>query len=98
VESLAAEFEPEKYRDTYRDQLLDLIERKAAGEVQVAPAPAAAEDVKVVDLLAALEASVAAAKEARHRHPTARAAERDQADEPEEQPAPKKRARARKSA
>jgi DNA end-binding protein Ku len=72
VESLAAEFEPEKYRDTYRDQLLELIDRKASGETQVAPAPAAADDTRVVDLLAALEASVAAAKESRERHPTAR--------------------------
>jgi DNA end-binding protein Ku len=71
VESLAADFEPEKYHDTYREQLLDLIERKAAGEVQEAPAPVAPEDSRVVDLLAALEASVAAAKESRQRHPTA---------------------------
>ena len=37
VESLASErFEPEKYRDEYREQVLDLIERKAAGEEIVA--------------------------------------------------------------
>jgi len=77
VESLSAEFEPEKFHDTYREQLLTLIERKAAGETQEAPAPVAAEDSRVVDLLAALEASVAAAKESRHRHPTARSADRD---------------------
>jgi DNA end-binding protein Ku len=71
VESLSADFDPEKYHDTYREHLLDLIERKAAGEVQEAPAPVAAEDSRVVDLLAALEASVAAAKESRQRHPTA---------------------------
>jgi len=76
VESLSAEFEPEKFHDTYREQLLTLIERKAAGETQDAPAPVAAEDSRVVDLLAALEASVAAAKESRQRHPTARSADR----------------------
>ena len=32
VESLTAEFEPAKYRDEYRVQVLDLIGRKAAGE------------------------------------------------------------------
>ena len=81
VESLSAEFEPEKFHDTYREQLLTLIERKAAGEVQEAPAPVAAEDNRVVDLLAALEASVAAAKDSRQRHPTARVAEDSSTDD-----------------
>lgn len=38
VESLSAAFEPKKYRDNYREQVLDLIERKAAGEQFEAPA------------------------------------------------------------
>jgi DNA end-binding protein Ku len=71
IESLSADFEAEKFHDTYRQAVLDLIEKKAAGEEVVAPA-AAAEPDKVVDLMAALEASVAAAKEARKRHPTGR--------------------------
>jgi DNA end-binding protein Ku len=71
IESLAADFEPERYRDTYRDQVLELIERKAAGEDIVAQAPAPPDDSSVVDLMAALEASVADAREARKRHPTA---------------------------
>jgi DNA end-binding protein Ku len=70
VDSLTAAFEPEKYRDEYREQVLDLIEIKAAGEEFQVP-EAAAEKPKVVDLMAALEASVAAAKEARGRHPSA---------------------------
>jgi DNA end-binding protein Ku len=68
VDSLAAAFEPDKYRDTYREQVLDLIERKAAGEEFELPAAAAAAP-QVVDLMAALEASVKAAKAARQRHP-----------------------------
>lgn len=68
VESLSADFEPAKYRDEYREQVLDLIERKAAGEEFEAPAPAASAPA-VVDLMAALEASVKAAKAARSRHP-----------------------------
>ena len=32
IDSLSAEFEPEKYHDEYRERVLDLIERKAAGE------------------------------------------------------------------
>lgn len=70
VESLTAAFEPEKYRDEYREQVVDLIEIKAAGQEFEVPEQAA-EKPKVVDLMAALEASVAAAKEARGRHPSA---------------------------
>jgi DNA end-binding protein Ku len=61
IESLSADFEPEKYRDEYREQVLALIERKAEGQEIVAQ-PAAEEPAKVVDLMAALEASLAAAK------------------------------------
>jgi DNA end-binding protein Ku len=70
VDSLTAAFEPEKYRDEYREQVLDLIEIKASGEEFEIP-ETAAEKPNVVDLMAALEASVAAAKEARQRHPSA---------------------------
>ncbi len=69
VDSLSAEFSPGKYRDTYREQLLDVITRKAAGE-QIDAAPQAVPVAQVVDLMAALEASVKAAKEARARHPS----------------------------
>jgi DNA end-binding protein Ku len=60
VESLAADFEPEKYHDQYRETLLELIDRKAAGEEIVAE-PLVEEPAKVVDLMAALEASLARA-------------------------------------
>lgn len=100
VESLSDEFQPDKYRDTHRDQVLDLIERKAAGEEVVEMAPAA-EAPKVVDLMAALEASVAAAKEARKRHPTSRASgaardgqEAGDGEAPAKRPAAKKAAKA----
>ena len=63
---------PSKFHDTYREQVLDLIERKAAGERGRRGTGAAVEPDKVVDLMAALEASVAAAKDARKRHPTGR--------------------------
>ena len=53
--------------------MLDLIERKAAGE-ESWPRPAPVAEDKVVDLMAALEASVRDAKAARGRHPTAKAA------------------------
>ncbi|WP_334142006.1 non-homologous end joining protein Ku [Rhabdothermincola sp.] len=70
IATLSADFEPEKFHDTYREAVIDLIEQKARGAGVVA-APATAEPAKVVDLMAALEASVAAAREARKRHPTA---------------------------
>ena len=61
IESLSTDFEPTKYRDEYRDRMLDLIERKAEGqEVAVAAEPEA--PAAVPDLMAALEASLAAAK------------------------------------
>ncbi|HEV2770263.1 MAG TPA: Ku protein [Solirubrobacteraceae bacterium] len=57
IGSLAAPFEPGKYRDTYRDDVLDLIERKAQGE-EIAVQPAAEEPQPVPDLMAALKASI----------------------------------------
>ena len=65
IDSLTGDFEPSKYQDSYREQVLDLVESKASGEVRAIEAPAAADEAAVVDLLAALEASVEAAKEAR---------------------------------
>ncbi|HEX2102452.1 MAG TPA: Ku protein [Solirubrobacteraceae bacterium] len=63
VESLSGEFEPGKYRDTYREEVLALIERKAAGEeIAVQPAREEAEE-PVPDLMAALKASLDAVRE-----------------------------------
>jgi len=60
IEALVAEFEPEKYTDSYRDNLLQMVEAKKNGEVVVeAPAP---HREKVVDILDALKASLAAVK------------------------------------
>jgi DNA end-binding protein Ku len=58
VSSLATTFDPEKYQDEYRDELLALIDRKAAGEEIVVPEQPE-EPAKVLDLMAALEASLA---------------------------------------
>jgi len=68
VASLSAAFEPEKYRDEYREQVRTLIEMKAEGQEFTVP-EAPADKPNVVDLMAALEASVKAAKDARGRHP-----------------------------
>jgi len=70
IESLASdEYVPEKYHDEYREQVLDLISRKAAGEEIVAE-PVVEPPAKVLDLVAALEASLAKAETAKERHPS----------------------------
>jgi DNA end-binding protein Ku len=60
IASLSAQFEPEKFRDEYRDQVLALIERKAAGEEIAVQPEAEGEEAAAPDLMAALEASLAA--------------------------------------
>ena len=82
IDSLDAEFDPSTFHDTYRDKVLELIERKAAGDESVVEAPAPVEADKVIDLMAALEASVAEAKKARGRHPAAADAEGTPAKKP----------------
>jgi DNA end-binding protein Ku len=93
IESLSAEFAPERFRDTYRDQVLELIERKASGEEIVVETPEAPEATSVVDLMAALEASVKDARESRKRHPTAVGSAASEDDEDDEDEAPKGKAK-----
>jgi DNA end-binding protein Ku len=61
IDSLSSEFDPSQYRDEYRDKVLELIERKAQGE-EITVQPEAPQPAKVPDLMAALEASLAAVK------------------------------------
>jgi DNA end-binding protein Ku len=58
IDSLSADFDPTKFKDEYRERVLDLIERKANGE-EIAVQPQAEDDTPVPDLMAALEASLA---------------------------------------
>ena len=64
VSAMTGEFEPEKYHDEYRDALMQVIEAKVQGHEAVMPEPVE-ETGNLVDLMAALEASVNAAKVAR---------------------------------
>ncbi len=64
VAAMTGEFQPEKYKDEYRDALMKIIEQKVEGKEVVAPEPLE-ESGKLIDLMAALEASVNAAKSAR---------------------------------
>ncbi|MFC5701807.1 Ku protein [Cohnella faecalis] len=62
IEQLSTPFEPEKYTDDYRSALLEAIQRKVSGEgADVVTAPAA-ERTNVIDLMAALQASLEAVK------------------------------------
>jgi len=63
IDSLSTEFEPDAYKDEYREQLLALIEEKAEGKEIVAPEAEAPKATKAPDLMAALEESIAAVKE-----------------------------------
>ncbi|HET7677063.1 MAG TPA: Ku protein [Candidatus Limnocylindrales bacterium] len=61
VESLSSRFDPERYEDRYRVALQELVERRVRGEA--AAAKRRKPEPKVVDLMAALEASLRSAKE-----------------------------------
>jgi DNA end-binding protein Ku len=65
VENLSDKFKPEKYDDTYRKELLQLIRKKAKG--QKLPEPQEEEEGEVVDLMAALRESVEQTKKQQQR-------------------------------
>jgi DNA end-binding protein Ku len=62
IDSLAADFDADKYHDEYREELLDLIERKAKGEDVVQAQSEEPAPTKAPDLMAALEESLAAVR------------------------------------
>ena len=64
IGTMTSEFDPATYQDEYRTALMQIIESKVEGREVAAPA-AAAEPSNLVDLMAALEASVKAARAAR---------------------------------
>jgi DNA end-binding protein Ku len=81
VDSLAADFDADSYRDSYREEMLALIERKAQGE-EITAQPAPVQDREPVpDLMSALKASLDAVRAAgdgtkKRKKPAARAAAR----------------------
>jgi DNA end-binding protein Ku len=62
IETLVAPFKPEKYKDDYRDKVMELIERKAAGESVVTQDAPAERPHRVINLMEALQKSLASAK------------------------------------
>jgi DNA end-binding protein Ku len=89
VATMTGEFDPGEYRDEYREALMGVIEAKVEGRETAAPAEAVPGG-ELVDLMAALEASVAAARASRQ---TGREAAAE--DEPEG-PAARSRSRSRR--
>jgi DNA end-binding protein Ku len=67
IENLAAKWDPERYHDRYRNELLDLLRKKAKGKPL--PEPQEATDGEVVDLMEALRQSVQATKTKRKAAP-----------------------------
>ena len=65
ITALSGEFDPTAYTDSYREALQSLIDAKVEGREVVAPPVEDGDDGSVVDLMAALRASVDAAKKAR---------------------------------
>lgn len=71
VDSLGADWDPERYHDTYAEELRSRIEAKDAGE-EVVEAEDTDSNVAVLDLMQALEASIEAAKPNRSGKPAGR--------------------------
>jgi len=69
IDSLTRDFDPALYRDEYREELLAMIERKAAGEDVVAAPQEDREPTKAPDLMAALEQSIADVRSKREDKP-----------------------------
>ena len=63
IENYTGEFDPDKYTDTYREKVLEAVEAKVEGQ-EITVAPEEEEPTGVVDLMAALKASVEASKKA----------------------------------
>jgi DNA end-binding protein Ku len=97
VSAMTGDFKAEEYKDEYREALLRVIEQKVEGKEVIEPEPVE-ETGNLVDLMAALEASVNAAKAARggekpvsvaeaKKARAARPARAEEADEAEKKPA-----------
>jgi DNA end-binding protein Ku len=79
IDSLSSDFDPTKFKDEYRERVLDLIERKANGE-EIAVQPQAEEEAPAPDLMAALEASLAEVRSGDSDEPSGRKPARKSAD------------------
>jgi DNA end-binding protein Ku len=62
IDSLTTDFDPKKYKDEYRERVMEMIDKKAKGEEVVTQPPTQEKPGRVINLMAALEASLAEAK------------------------------------
>jgi DNA end-binding protein Ku len=101
IDSLTRDFDPALYRDEYREELLAMIERKAAGEEVMAAPQEEREPTKAPDLMAALEQSIADVKGKRDGKPAKKPAAKkrpSKAKAKAKKPAAKKRSGSRAKA
>ena len=94
IEQTASDkFQPEKYKDEVRERMLELIQQKVEGE-EITVAPTAEPERKIIDLMEALKASLAAGNS---RKPAQQADKSEQQAEKKaaKKPAPKKRSAAK---
>jgi DNA end-binding protein Ku len=82
VEDMVMKWKPSEYHDTYRDDLLKLIEEKAEGRLKPAPKERKHKEAEVIDFASLLEKSLSARRKGG----------RAEADTGEEAPAPRKKA------
>ena len=92
IDLLTTDFQPEQYEDHYREALMEVIRAKLEGQQVVEAEEPAAAASNVVDLMAALRASVEATKRQRESGRT------EAADADDETDAPRRAVRARSSA
>ena len=95
IESLSTDFEADKYRDEYREELLAMLERKAEGKEIVTGASEEPEPTKAPDLMAALEESLAAVRGESDGAATPSASNGGSSDGARRKPAAKKAAKKR---
>jgi DNA end-binding protein Ku len=98
IDSLTRDFDPAIYRDEYREELLAMIERKAAGEDVVAAPQEEREPTKAPDLMAALEQSIAEVKGKREGKPAKKAAAKKRSAAKAKKPAAKRKTGSRAKA
>jgi DNA end-binding protein Ku len=71
IDSMSGEWQPEKYRDQYRDALMEIIESKAKNKELPATAPAAPRATNVVDLVKVLQESINRSQSVRQKRTSA---------------------------
>lgn len=101
IESLSGQWDPERYEDTFTEELRSMIEAKDRGDEVVAEPEGESEGGEVLDLMAALQASVADAKKKApsRKAPSKRpASKRPASKRPASKKAPSKKAPAKKRA